>query len=96
MAYKILIDKEVETTIYKINDYYKKRKYNKNHTKKITMNIRHLIKALEINPYQYPIDSINSKFHKVVFTNCNYKINYYIDELNKTIYITNLKSFKQK
>ena len=90
MAYKILIDKEVETTIYKINDYYKKRKYNKNHTKKITMNIRHLIKALEIN------DSINSKFHKVVFTNCNYKINYYIDELNKTIYITNLKSFKQK
>ena len=96
MDYKIVVDVEVEEVIHRMRKYYIKNGYDIEYIRKITSNIRRLIDNLRVNPYQYPIDSINVKYHKVVFTDCHYKINYYIDDKEKTIYITNLKSFKEQ
>lgn len=96
MDYKIVVDVEVEEAIYRMREYNIKNGYGIEYIRKITSNIRRLINNLKDNPHQYPIDSINGKYHKVVFTDCQYKINYYIDDKEKIIYITNLKSFKEQ
>lgn len=90
--YKVEIIDNVIIKLNEIDNYCIEKFGNYNFSIKLLKEINSIKKSLEQNLF---IGIKKDKRYKVVMKNVSYNLYYFIDETEKTIYIYDLKSFKQ-